>query len=327
MEKLYNYSTVVDRLGASLLLQSPRSSLLSSHEPWCRPCSTGQPRRPCTLPREEAAVPSHIYRTLHAPRRRPPHRDLRPRTPVFAGTIRALRSNMGVHTRFSDDDEPQAPGPPTSAPPPLSHPTQPVPSSNTPKRLPASNSIRKQSGANKLPKRETTARHNSRPKSKSVKSQIRTINRLLENKGNTLTPSARKAKLNQLQELTRLRDEHDRRENERKMADKYRMLKFFERRKLQRVLDKIIQRGDRKEDEQRKKQVIRDLVYVTEYPKDQRYVALFPSGGHTEQSRRRVEDMRKQIEARRNGAAVPEEAAAEGDQQAVDDFFVDDPTA
>eukprot|EP00177_Eucheuma_denticulatum_P003357 GFKZ01006067.1.p2 GENE.GFKZ01006067.1~~GFKZ01006067.1.p2 ORF type:complete len:235 (-),score=37.44 GFKZ01006067.1:1567-2271(-) len=234
---------------------------------------------------------------------------------------------MGVHTRFSDDDEPDTGRSAAFSPLPLSRSTEPVPSLDQSKPHPVSNRIKKKQGAGKVSNWKSTTRNNTRPKSKSVKSQIRAINRLLENKGKDMTPAARKEKQSQLQQLIRLRDEHDRRENERKMADKYRMVKFFERRKLQRVLDKINQRGDRKEDDQRKKQVLRDLIYVTEYPKDQRYIALFPSGGHTEQSKRRVEEMRKQIEARRSGRPLPDEGANEGDQQPVDDFFVDDSTA
>lgn len=164
--------------------------------------------------------------------------------------------------------------------------------------------------------------------SKSVKGNIRSIQRLLKNKGAEMAPAARKAKEVQLEELIRIKDEHERRELERTMVKKYRMIKFFERRKLQRTLDMIVQKGDKQEDAEQKKQILADLRYINEYPKDKKYLALFPSGGHTEESRKRLEQMRKEILTKRTEAGV-EGAAKESSEpkqgeleKMEDDFFL-----
>lgn len=179
-------------------------------------------------------------------------------------------------------------------------------------------------------KRNHKPQAGKKSKTKSIRGQIRSIKRLLNNKGDQLTPAGQKAKQEELKELIRLRDEHDRREAEREMATKYRMVKFFERRKLQRTLDKIIEQGDKPEDAAKKKQTLSDLRYVTEYPKDKKYISLFPSGGHTDESRSRVEEMRKQIEgkANRKGAEHPsgvDRVPANGNEfNREDDFFLND---
>lgn len=166
-------------------------------------------------------------------------------------------------------------------------------------------------------------------KTKSIRGQIRSIERLLKNKGSQLTPGAHKAKEEELKELIRLRNEHDRRETEREMATKYRMVKFFERRKLQRTLDKIIEHGDKPDDAEKKKRILTDLRYVTEYPKDKKYIALFPSGGHTDESRSRVEEMRKEIESKADGKGSKDPSGADVPADGIeftreDDFFLND---
>lgn len=162
--------------------------------------------------------------------------------------------------------------------------------------------------------------------SKSVKGNMRSIQRLLKNKGSEMAPAARKAKEAQLEELTRLKDEHDRREKERAIAKKYRMIKFFEKRKLQRTLDMIVQKGNKEEDAEQKKQIMVDLRYINEYPKDKKYLSLFPNGGHTEESRKRLEDMREQIVSKstlveaEKGASIENNETKQGHEE--DDFFL-----
>lgn len=219
---------------------------------------------------------------------------------------------MGMHKRFDDDEEGTVTEKPVAA----------KANSWTP---------RPGRGISKPGNRGTKQHTGKPPKTKSVRSQLRSLERLLKNKGAEFTPGARKAKEEQLKELIRLRDEHDRRESEKKTAAKYRMLKFFERRKLQRILDKIIEHGDKPEEAEKKKQVLRDLRYVNEYPKDKKYIALFPTGGHTDESGRRVEEMRKEIEGKadRRGSEDPSGAdevkpvgnAAMNDG---DDFFLNE---
>lgn len=169
----------------------------------------------------------------------------------------------------------------------------------------------------------------SKNKSKSVKSQIRSLERLLKNKGSQLTPAAKKAKQNQIAELKRLQQEHSRRDHERSTVKQYRMLKFFEKRKLTRKLENIVAKGDKAEDAGEKAQILRDLRYINGYPKDKKYISLFPTGGHTEESKARVEEMRDEIEKLVSVPKDPEPPKTSTSpgvdpEAGNDDFFLDE---
>lgn len=236
---------------------------------------------------------------------------------------------MGAHIRFDDDGSEQnvkTPIHPFNTTP-TKRPSNPKPNASSSRVLKAEVQIKKSSKN----KRHLSRRANGAHKAKSTKNQARTIQRLLNNKGNELAPCARKEKEEELKQLRRVCDEHDRRELERKMVERYRMIRFFERRKLERILGKIVKNGSRAEDAEQKKQVLRDLRYVTEYPKDKKYIALFPSEGHTEESLQRVEEMRKEIEGglmKQNAGEIDTLSTGPKSEQQVsaerDDFFVND---
>lgn len=202
---------------------------------------------------------------------------------------------MGAHTRFTDDDAAEK-----AENVVVDMPKQSLAEKKNKRRGPALKNVshgrvnKKRSSGNK----------------KSIRGRIRSLQRLLNNKGKEMSVSGKKAKETELVELLRIRDEHDRRELERKIAEKYRMVRFFERRKLERILENL---GD--EDKERKKQVERDLRYVKEYPKGRKYVALFPKGGHTEESRQKLEEMRVEIE---EGTKEEKNVVVEEE----DDFFL-----
>lgn len=236
---------------------------------------------------------------------------------------------MGAHIRFKDDEAEQSIISSTSSLNPT--PTQPqsIPRSSASHNRTLRPTVQvKKSSKNK---RHSARRANGAHKAKSIRNQVRTIQRLLNNKGNELAPRARKEKEEELEQLLRVCEEHDRRELEKRIAERYRMIRFFERRKLERVLGKIVEKGDKPEDADQKKQVLRDLRYVSEYPKGKKYIALFPSEGHTEESFKRVEEMRKEIEGRlveQNAGemtTLPTDPNHEGQVPAErDEFFVDD---
>lgn len=195
----------------------------------------------------------------------------------------------------------------------------------------------------------------------SLRGQIRGLRRTLAHRGEEMTPAARAAKEAEIEGMVALADDRARRERERELAKKYHMVKFFERRKLQRRLEKLAEKvkkndaagdaaGDAPELAERKMALEADLFYVQNFPKDKPYVALFPSAGHTDESRAEVEKMREVILAAggvsaqaapttRSSPDAEEESAAgaaagasagadvkdgEASSEGGDDFFLDD---
>ncbi|KAJ4459994.1 putative rRNA-processing protein Efg1 [Paratrimastix pyriformis] len=146
-------------------------------------------------------------------------------------------------------------------------------------------------------------------------------------------------------------------QSEKEFARKYRMVKFFDRRKadrrmhqLKRRLEELligdakIEKANQKDGAEGKKsaaflnaittvdqckeaikQCEEDLLYITNFPKTQKYLSLYPSQD-TEQGRAKrmqirmsiLEDLRRQKEMKETGVAVPPTAGIDDD-----DFFVD----
>ena len=65
-------------------------------------------------------------------------------------------------------------------------------------------------------------------------------------------------------------------DQERRMVKKYKMVKFFERRKVERELAKLAKAGEDTSETQRK------LNYIAYYPKTEAYIAMFAEGGDGE---------------------------------------------
>lgn len=175
------------------------------------------------------------------------------------------------------------------------------------------NSMAKKRGERGVKKRKRNGLVGTIPASK----RVRDLRRQLERFGETMPPGARKAKETELASMRALTGERARRQKELENAKKYRMVKFFDRKKIERRL--------KSEDENVRLQAARDYRYITEYPRDKKYLALFPKEGHTEESRKKVEEMRKIIEGGTNNAAEEFDATEatkeeEGDTQ--DDFFL-----
>lgn len=169
-------------------------------------------------------------------------------------------------------------------------------------------------------KKRMRARGGSAPTSK----QIRNLQRQLERFGDTMPPGVKRRKEEELDGLRALSAERTRRQAEARNVQKYRMVKFFDRRKIERKLNST--------DPEVRKQAQRDMRYVREYPRDQKYVALFPKNGHTEKSLAQVERMRALIEggadvgadARAGGATDENDEMNEVDEShaEADDFFL-----
>jgi rRNA-processing protein Efg1 len=171
-------------------------------------------------------------------------------------------------------------------------------------------------GGNNQKKEEVPAA-TKRKGTSSVRSKIRGLQRTLKHQGGSMTAAAKAAKEEEITSLTALCEDRKRRERERELAKKYHMVKFFERRKLQRRIEKVGELAkkpgaDEEDLAKRRKGLEEDLQYVLNFPKDRPYVALFPSDGHTEESLAEVENIRNLIrETARIGKPSGESAARE----------------
>lgn len=171
-----------------------------------------------------------------------------------------------------------------------------------------------------------------KPKTASLKNQIRSTERLLRK---DLPPQVREAQERKLEELKKQQDLHNRLAVERKLFLRDRKIKFFERRKVERRIRRLEkhQRSSLAQAQEIKTaeqlgRLKEDLEYVRFFPKMERYVSLF-SGGDSEELVERRNKLRKQIKANLIAAAASgkdlEETGSEDDgliDLSDDDFFV-----
>eukprot|EP00741_Cyanophora_paradoxa_P002672 tig00000615_g2593.t1 len=169
----------------------------------------------------------------------------------------------------------------------------------------------------------------------SVKNQIRALERLI-NKPN-LDDDTRAKHQQRLDELKQTADDKQRKEKEKAIASKYRMVRFFEKRKLMRKIaqteKKLQQIEDDEEGSERLSEKLaslqEDMNYVKYYPKGVKYIALFPKGEMTEEQAEALEQKRQQIREQIKDQLVAgtaeenpcEESGPESDA-AADDFFL-----
>lgn len=180
-------------------------------------------------------------------------------------------------------------------------------------------------------------RSKKKTKVASIKNQIRAVERLLKK---NLPAEARDVQKKRLEDLKEQAEEHHRSELERKMSLRYRRVKFFERRKIERRikrLEKLLEGTDNtdgpamKENPDITKQLAQlkeDLEYVRFFPRTEKYVSLF-MGNEDEEVVAKRSKLREQIKANLAAAAAlgvePEEMDNE-EQIAMavsdDDFFL-----
>lgn len=212
---------------------------------------------------------------------------------------------MGVHIQFGSDEEDQAFSPTQSKNNDVVRSksnVMSIPTNSPPKRAEATT------------KRQSSKR--GQTSQKPVGAQIRALERLLKNKAHTLPVAARKQKEQQLTELRRLVGEKTRRKVEGSIAKKYHMVRFFERRKLERALSALeLEKEVGPKAQAKKAQVMKDLNYVRNFPKGRKYVALFPKGGHTKKSRAEVEAIHAEVERFLKGSLIADKTAPNDTQQ------------
>ncbi|KAJ4846237.1 hypothetical protein Tsubulata_012552 [Turnera subulata] len=171
-----------------------------------------------------------------------------------------------------------------------------------------------------------------KPKSVSMKNQIRSIERILRKE---LAPEVREAQQKKLDDLKKQQEIHTRLALERKIFLRDRKIKFFERRKIERGIRRLekLQRSSsgQAQDAEIAEQLSKlkeDLEYVRFFPKTEKYVSLFNGGDEKDVVDRRNR-LRKQIKANLVAAAASgkdlEETGSEDDgllDLSEDDFFL-----
>lgn len=120
-------------------------------------------------------------------------------------------------------------------------------------------------------------------------------------------------------------NERGRRKHEFKASRKYHMIKFFERRKIERLLDK-------ESDHLKKIQLERDLNYVLHFPKDRKYIALFPKAPHSDEMMQTVNEIKDEIATAMSTSGNAKDSVMKNDGEEVsekekkdmekDDFFI-----
>ncbi|XP_057783303.1 rRNA-processing protein EFG1-like [Salvia miltiorrhiza] len=172
----------------------------------------------------------------------------------------------------------------------------------------------------------------TKPKSVTFKNQIRSIERMLRK---DLPLEIKEAQEKKLEELKRQQDIQNRLALERKIFLRYRRIKFFERRKIERRIRRLekqqrastgqAQEADISEQLSKLKE---DLEYVKFFPKTEKYVSLYVGGDEAEIVEKR-NTLRKQIKDNLIAAAASgkdlEETGSEDDgtlDPSDDDFFL-----
>lgn len=168
-----------------------------------------------------------------------------------------------------------------------------------------------------------------KPKSVSLKNQIRSVERMLRKE---LRAEVREAQQKKLEELKKQQEIHTRLAVERKIFLRDRKIKFFERRKIERRIRRLekLQRASsgQAQDAEQLSKLKEDLEYVRFFPKTEKYVSLFTGGDDSDMLDRRNR-LRKQIKANLIAAAASgkdlEETGSEDDgllDLSDDDFFL-----
>lgn len=168
-----------------------------------------------------------------------------------------------------------------------------------------------------------------KPKSVSLKNQIRSTERMLRK---SLPSEVKEAQKKKLEDLKKQQDLQTRLANERLIFLRDRKIKFFERRKIERQirrLDKLQRTHDADADVSNQLSKLKeDLEYVRFFPKTEKYVSLFIGGDDADTVDKRNQ-LREKIKTNIRTAAASgkdlEETGSEDDgnlDMSEDDFFL-----
>ena len=118
------------------------------------------------------------------------------------------------------------------------------------------------------------------------KKKIRDMERMLEKLGDKMPEEVKEAKRKELKEMRKV---EKRKKEAEKFETRYKKIKFFEKKKIIRRLERIekeLAEPGEKEELMRDKQKYKNyLTYVNNYPETQKYLSLFPTGEDAEKSK------------------------------------------
>ncbi|CAN6441151.1 unnamed protein product [Victoria cruziana] len=182
------------------------------------------------------------------------------------------------------------------------------------------------------PEKEQHKKKGKKLKPVSLKNQIRSVERILLRKD--LPIEVKSAQEKRLEELKKRQEIQNRSAVERKLSLRYRRVKFFERRKIERrirrleKLQKSAAPATQGSISEQLSQLREELEYVRFFPKTEKYVSLFMGGDNPEIVEKR-NGMRKLIKANLLAAAASgkdiEETGSDEDDPldgSEDDFFL-----
>lgn len=192
------------------------------------------------------------------------------------------------------------------------------------------------SGNKGLAVQQSDKKNQKKSKMASIKNQMRSIRRLLQK---NLSAEMKDAQQKHLEDLKRQAEQNQRAELERKMSLRYRRVKFFERRKIERAIKRLEKLQEAGSDDlesaamthkltitEQLAQLKEDLEYVRFFPKTEKYVSLL-LGHDDEEVIAKRSKLREQIKANLAAAAAagvePEEMEIDEDQamEVIDDDF------
>ncbi|OVA01225.1 rRNA-processing protein EFG1 [Macleaya cordata] len=200
------------------------------------------------------------------------------------------------------------------------------------KRKASINHRTKSLGVEKKPKSVVSLKNQKKPKSVSLKNQIRSTERMLKK---DLPAEVREAQEKKLEDLKKQQEIQARLAIERKIILKNKKIKFFDRRKIDRAIKRLEKVQEASSDHTQgadiKDQLAKlkeDLEYVKFFPKTEKYVSLFIGDDNADVVDRRNR-LREQIKSNIKDAVASgkdlEETGNEDDgllDMSEDDFFL-----
>lgn len=124
---------------------------------------------------------------------------------------------------------------------------------------------------------------------------------MLEKLGDKMSEEVKQQKRRELKELKK---QEKRKKEAEKFESRYKKIKFFEKKKIIRRLEKVekeLKEGDALDEEKRKELEAQRLkyknylTYVNNYPDTQKYLSLFPTGDDAEKSKSQRDEMMAKI--------------------------------